>query len=102
METTATKLYADLDAFLCLDRATARPVLAPASQSPSAGGVVLGLLTKPGPSESAAACRDGRRASCVVHWKLLFPPDPQRLVEIAAAIEDVGHHASGEAASRRP
>ena len=36
-----------------------------ASPSPSVAGLCLPLLTKPRPSGSAAACRDGRRASSV-------------------------------------
>ena len=36
-----------------------------ASPSPSVAGLCLPLLTKPGPSGSAAACRDGGRANSV-------------------------------------
>jgi len=65
METTATILHADTGCLLCLGRAAARPFRCAAAIDRGAGELCLPLLTKPRPSGSAAACRDGRRASSV-------------------------------------
>jgi len=72
METTATVLYADVDAFY----ASIVRLLDPSERRRHAGTAGARAVS----STESCCCRR----------------DPQRLVEIAAAIEDVGQRASGE------